>query len=93
MGARDYYKHGDYNAICDVCGFLYKASELRKRWDGAMVCQEDWEPRHPQEFIRSIKETNTLPFTRTESEDTFTVVGDVDSLALNAISINLFHLG
>ena len=93
MGSRDYYRHGDYNAICDVCGLKYKASELRKRWDGAMVCQEDWEPRHPQEFIRAIKETSTLPFTRTEATDTFISVGDVDSLALNAVAINTFHLG
>ena len=55
---------GSYNAICDVCGLKYKASELLKRWDGAIVCKWDWEPRHPQEFIRAKFDNAPLPFTR-----------------------------
>jgi len=47
-----YYKHGDRNAICDLCGFEYKLSQLRKRWDGLLVCRKDWEPEHPQNRIR-----------------------------------------
>lgn len=43
---------GDSNAICDECGFQYKHSQLRKRWDGAMVCDKDWEARHPQDSIK-----------------------------------------
>jgi hypothetical protein len=55
---------GGHNAICDVCGLKYKADELLKRWDGAMVCKWDWEPRHPQEFIRAKRDVTPLPFTR-----------------------------
>ena len=62
MGSRNYYKKGDFNAICDICGFLYKASQLKKRWDGFMVCYKDWEPRPAQEFIRGIKEDFSTPF-------------------------------
>ena len=69
MGYRDYYKHGDFNAICDVCGFKYKGSELRKRWDGLMVCDKDWEPRPPQDFIRGINEDTSTPFSRPEGAD------------------------
>ena len=47
-----YYKHGDRNAICDMCGFAYKLSQLRKRWDGLLVCHKDWELQHPQSLIR-----------------------------------------
>lgn len=93
MGSRDYLRLGDYNAICDVCGRKYKASELRKRWDGAMVCSEDYEPRHPQDFIRGIRETTKLPFTRPEQTDTFTEVGDLDSYGLNAYALNSHLLG
>ena len=71
MGSRDHFRLGDYNAYCDVCGFKYKASELRKRWDGAMVCKRDWEPRHPQDFVKGIKEDQTLPFYRTGGTDTY----------------------
>ena len=59
---------GGYNSICDVCGFKYKASELMKRWDGLMVCKWDWEPRHPQQFIKNINDQPNLPFVRPDSD-------------------------
>ena len=46
----DNYKKGDWNVICDVCGCKMKHSESRKRWDGMLVCGEDWERRHPNDF-------------------------------------------
>jgi len=65
------YAHGDWNAICDQCGFKFKASELRKRWDGFMVCEPDWEPRHPQDFVRAVKDEQKVPWTRSEPSNTF----------------------
>lgn len=53
---KTFFKDGSWNAICDVCGFQYKAEDMRKRWDGAMVCEKDFEFRNPQEFIRIPKE-------------------------------------
>lgn len=66
---KTYLRLGDWNAICDVCGQKYKASQLYKRWDGLMVCKEDWEVRHPQDFIKPIKERNSVPWTRPRPED------------------------
>jgi hypothetical protein len=43
-----------HNAICDVCGFRYKASELKLRWDKLMVCPDDYELRNAQEFVRAM---------------------------------------
>lgn len=59
------YKAHDWNALCDSCGFKFKASELKKRWDGLMVDEGCWEERNPQDFLRARKErSNTLPWTR-----------------------------
>ena len=63
---------GGYNAICDVCGLKYKAADLLKRWDGAMVCKWDYEPRHPQEFLRAKNDTTKLSFTRPENDGLLT---------------------
>lgn len=68
---RTWFASGDWNAICDVCGFKFKASHLKLRWDGLMVCTKDWEPRHPQEFIRPIPDQERLPWTRPEGNDQF----------------------
>lgn len=56
----------NYNAICDVCGFQYKASEMRKRWDNLIVCDKDYETRHPMDFYRVKDDTHKLPWVRPE---------------------------
>lgn len=66
---KTYYKHGSWNAICDVCGFKYKAEQLKLRWDGLMVCNSDWEMRNPQDLIRIPKEDPSVPWTRPGEDD------------------------
>jgi len=40
--------------ICDRTGFRVPVSEgLVEEWTGAMVRKSSWEPRHPQDFVRS----------------------------------------
>ena len=68
---RSYLKWGDWNAICQSCGFKYKASQLRKRWDGLMVCPEDFELRHPQDLIKHPKEDTSVPWSSPEPADVF----------------------
>jgi hypothetical protein len=50
------YRHGQWLALCDVCGFRFHSGSLKRRWDGAMVCKDDYETRHPQEFVRGVPE-------------------------------------
>jgi hypothetical protein len=50
------YKPGDHWFTCDVCGFEYRASEAKKRWDNLWVCKYDWEPRQTQDFVRGRKD-------------------------------------
>lgn len=69
MGKNWTYRSGDWNAICDSCGKKLKASQLNKRWDGFMVCADDWEPRHPQDFIRAKKDKISVPWTRPVSDN------------------------
>jgi hypothetical protein len=60
-----HYKPGDNFVICDECGFKFYASETRMRWDGMIVCSKDWEPRHPQDYVKGRadqqKVTNARP--------------------------------
>lgn len=73
----DQFILGDTNAICDVCGFKYKGSELKKRWDGAMVCRYDFELRHPQDSVTSKPERNNIVDPRPEPEHRFLAVGEI----------------
>ena len=45
------YKPGDWWHECPVCGFDYRISEMKERWDGVLVCKKDWEPRNPLDKV------------------------------------------
>lgn len=69
-----YYKPGTWNVICDLCGRQFKSDEVRKRWDGLIVCKNDYEPRHILDFIKPHPERTTVPYVRKEPEDVFVEV-------------------
>lgn len=68
------YKAGSWNAICDVCGFKFKATEMQKRWDGLMVCSKDFEHDHPQKYLKVREDNTSVPWVRTRPADLFTNV-------------------
>jgi hypothetical protein len=71
---------GDWNALCDSCGRKFKASSLQKRWDGLIVCREDWEQRHPQDLLRVQREQISVPWSRPyPATDTFIPVYYTDN--------------
>lgn len=65
---KPFLKWGDWNAACDVCGFRFKSSEMKKRWDGLMVCEQDYELRNPQDFIRIKGDNPSVPWARPEAD-------------------------
>jgi hypothetical protein len=73
MGKADYLALGQNNVICDRCGFKFKSSDLHKTWNGLWVCQRDWEPRHPQDFVKGVLDNQRAPLSRPEAPDAFTV--------------------
>jgi len=72
------YEDGDWKAECDLCGKLFKASRLRKRWDGYKVCPSDWEIRQPQDFVKAKADIQVPKWTRPEMENTFITIPGYD---------------
>lgn len=68
---------GDSKACCDVCGFDFHQSQLRKRWDGAMVCSQDFELRHPQDSLKPRPERSVVRNARPAPEYRFLEVGEI----------------
>jgi hypothetical protein len=71
------YKHGDHLALCDVCGFPFHRSQLKRTWNNLLVCGADYEPRHPQDTIRIRPERNKVKDSRPEPDENFLSPGDV----------------
>jgi hypothetical protein len=64
MPQHNWFAGGEWNAQCDQCGFVFKSSQLFKRWDNAMTCRGCWETRHPQDFVRGIPDKQNVPWAR-----------------------------
>lgn len=71
------YQPGDAFAICDSCGLRFFLSELKKDWRGYMVCKDDYEPRHPQDTVKSRADKIVIDNARPEVTDIFLEPGDV----------------
>lgn len=69
--AGTFFKRGGWNIICDVCGQKFKNDQVQKRWDGLMVCKQDFETDHPQKFIRVRESGIAVPIIRERPEDVF----------------------
>ena len=66
-----YYISGEWNLTCDVCSKKIKAHEAKQRWDGFIVCSDDFEFRHPQDFVKANTDKITVPFQRPIPPDVF----------------------
>lgn len=95
------YIAGDPWKICDRCGFKYRASQTFKTWDGLYVCYEDFETRHPQDFVRGRKDNQNVPDARPEPIDNIigplttalTVAATASSTSLSVESSVRFESG
>jgi hypothetical protein len=85
----------DYNVICKVCDFKFKASETLKRWDGLEpVCRDCWEPRHPLDFYRTRNDQHKLPYTSPDmvvmdSDGMFPTDYTPPAIALDPAAVNV----
>lgn len=68
------YLPGDWWILCDSCNKKIRASESRLRWDGFIVCKDDYETRHPQDFLQARQDKISVPFSRPRAEDQFVTI-------------------
>ena len=61
---KNYFLSGEWNVTCDICSKKIKAHEAKHRWDGFIVCKDDWEPRHEQDFVKAHTDKITVPYVR-----------------------------
>ena len=71
MSSKDYFADGQWNFFCDLCGAKNKSSDARKTWDNFYVCSHHKEVRNPQDFLRGVKDDQSVPWTRPEAPDSF----------------------
>lgn len=61
MISKRYRAKGEYNAICDRCGFKFAAHQCKLEWTGLFVCKWCYEEKHPLEIPQNIKPETSVP--------------------------------
>ncbi|HTD72145.1 MAG TPA: hypothetical protein VK652_01355 [Steroidobacteraceae bacterium] len=62
MPLRHTTRPGDWLYNCQRCGWTIYGSEARQEWTGLRVCSKCFDPRHPQDFVRGVRDDQTVPF-------------------------------
>lgn len=84
------YTSGKFGlALCDQCGQQFKLNALKKEWTGFKVCDECYEPKHPQlEPKRTLNEPQALLEPRPEGRLGVNVfVGDTGDSSFASIGM------
>lgn len=77
---------GDYNAVCDICGFKHKASDLRESGDlgkrGLKVCSKCYDPLHMQDILRGRADNPSVPWARPDTSPAVSGPNNIAGLAI-----------
>lgn len=65
------YRIGDHWGISDLSGRKFRMSEMVRQWNGLLVHQSEWEPRHPQELVRNYPREKPVRVSKPRPLDTF----------------------
>lgn len=71
MADDKHYVFGDYYRICERTGFKVRARKTRKEWTNRIIRDGSWEPRHPQDFVRGVRDDQTVPEPRPRTVNSF----------------------
>lgn len=71
MTVQKVYIPGDHYLICDRSGFKIRRSEAKRTWDNLIVREQDFEVRHPQDFLRGLRDQQAVKEPRSEAPDQF----------------------
>lgn len=78
-----------HKVICDISGQTFYADEVRKNWRGLIVGEDNWEPRHPQDFVRGKADRQRVDDPRPDDDAVTTLGSDTTSISATGNTITL----
>lgn len=84
---KNHYISGEWNVTCDVCSKKIKAHEARNRWDGLIVCPDDFEHRHPQDFVKARADKIVVDFQRPIQTPTYYICTFEQSIGIAGLGV------
>lgn len=83
-------------AIDPASGFKVPLSNLRRQWDNQLIDYRFIDKRNPQDYVRGIKDDQSLPYARPESPDVFVagnIIWEDDAIMTSEIGAALITQG
>lgn len=71
MADDKHYVPGSFYRIDDRTGFKVRAEKTKAEWTGLIVRDQSWEPRQPQDFVKGVRDDQSVPFPRPRQTDKF----------------------
>lgn len=68
---RNRYRRGQHKLVDDRTGFTIYSGDARKEWNGRIVHKDEYESRHPQDFVRGVAEDPGVREARPAQEPRF----------------------
>lgn len=67
------WRKGGHWVLCDRTGMAIREEDSKIEWTGSVVAKEEWEPRHPQDYLRAREDDQSSKgLVRTEPSDSYT---------------------
>jgi len=57
---------GEPKVRCDRSGLVFNARDMRREWNNLIVHKDFYEPRHPQEFVRGVRDDQAVRHARVQ---------------------------
>lgn len=83
---------GDFYRICDRTGFKVRARHTAEEWNGRIVRDQSWERRNQQEYVRGIRDDQTVPDPRPRQPNVGVGPAGTTTTAAAAIGAVLLHV-
>lgn len=90
MADDKHYVGGSFYRICDRTGFKVRADRTAKEWNGLIVRNKSWESRQPQDFVKGVRDYQSVPDPRPRQLDRF--IGPLETKVLHAAAAGSISL-
>lgn len=64
MGRKLHFRMGSFYRVDDRSGFPQRAEDTKQEWNSLIVDKSLWEIRQPQDFVKGVKDDQSVPLPR-----------------------------
>lgn len=68
-GYKTEFQPHKHNVVCAVCQAYFKSDQVRRNWEGVLVCDKDWDPKPITLIPETYTPNDPRPVERVQGND------------------------